>query len=104
MIRRLAYLVAGAALGGYVVHKLNRTARAWSPAGIAGRVEDQVADYRAVLREFNEDVHDAMRQREAELQARYDGGAEPPALPLDTPGRATRPRGAIDAPDTKDGR
>ncbi|MFD0774236.1 hypothetical protein ACFQZ2_09895 [Streptomonospora algeriensis] len=104
MIRRLAYLVAGAALGGYVVHKLNRTARAWSPAGIAVRVEDQVADYRAALREFNEDIHDAMRQREAELQRRYDGGSGRPALPPDLPGRATRPRGAIDAPDMKDGR
>ncbi|GAA1775797.1 MULTISPECIES: hypothetical protein [Streptomonospora] len=103
MIRRLLYLVAGAALGGYVVHKLNRTARAWSPAGIAGRVEDQVADYRAALREFNEDVHDAVRQREAELQSRYDSERGRPALPGAPPGRSTRPSGAIDAPDMKDG-
>ncbi|QBI55100.1 hypothetical protein [Streptomonospora litoralis] len=103
MIRRLLYLVAGAALGGYLVHKLNRTARAWSPAGIAGRVEDQVADYRAALREFNEDVHDAMRRREAELHRHYDGGDQP-AAPVDPPGRSTRPRGAIGAPDPKDGR
>ncbi|MUL42788.1 hypothetical protein FZ103_16705 [Streptomonospora sp. PA3] len=104
MIRRLLYLVAGAALGGYVVHKLNRTARAWSPAGIAGRVEDQVADYRAALREFNEDIHDAMRQREAELHRRYDSGRSRPALPIDQPGRSDPTRGAIDAPDPKDGR
>lgn len=104
MITRLLYLVAGAALGGYLVHKLNRTARAWGPAGIAGRVEDQVADYRAALREFNEDVHDATRQREAELQSRYDSGSYLPALPVELPGRSTRPRGALGAPDTKDGR
>jgi len=103
MIRRLFYLVAGAALGGYLVHKLNRTARAWSPAGVAGRVEDQVADYRAALREFNEDVHDAMREREAELHRRYDSGAGT-APPVEAPGRSTRPRGAIGAPDPKDGR
>ncbi|MBV2364881.1 DUF6167 family protein [Streptomonospora nanhaiensis] len=98
MIPRLFYLVAGAALGGYVVHKLNRTAQAWSPAGIADRVEDHVADYRAALREFNEDVQAAMERREAELRRQYGAGPTTPA------GRASQPRGAIGAPDQKDGR
>lgn len=74
MIGRIFYLVAGAAIGGYVVHRLNRTARAWSPGGIADRVEGHVADHRAALREFNEDVVDAMEHREAQLWRLYGDG------------------------------
>ncbi|GAB3487954.1 hypothetical protein [Nocardiopsis coralliicola] len=102
MIGRLAYLVAGAALGGYVVHKLNRTARAWSPDGIADRVEGRIDDYRSALREFTEDVHAATAQAEGDLLRRY---ARPPALP-----RHARDGhdihgvdGAADAPEKKDG-
>ncbi|MFC4562615.1 hypothetical protein ACFO4E_12185 [Nocardiopsis mangrovi] len=104
MMGRVIYLVAGAALGGYVVHRLNRTTRAWSPAGIAGRVEDHVAGYRDALREFNDDVHDAMDRREAELLRRYGGEPRSPgghALPA---GPATEPLGAHGAHDVKDGR
>jgi len=108
MIRRLAYLVAGAALGGYVVHRLNRTARAWSPDGIAGRGEGRIADYRAALREFNEDVHAATEEREAELRRLYASPRKShgrPALP--PPGGPARPviepHGAHDAPEKKDG-
>ncbi|GAB3212278.1 hypothetical protein ACQEU5_16740 [Marinactinospora thermotolerans] len=71
MIGRTFCFFAGAAVGGYLVHKLNRTVRAWSPGGIADRVEGHVADYRAALREFNEDVQDAMERHEAELRRRY---------------------------------
>ncbi|RCV47715.1 hypothetical protein [Marinitenerispora sediminis] len=93
MIGRLFSFVAGAALGGYVVHKLNRTARAWSPGGIADRVEGHVADYRAALREFNEDVQDAMEQREAELRHRYypSGPAVRAAQPKPLPAPHTKP-------------
>ncbi|WP_067974222.1 hypothetical protein [Nocardiopsis trehalosi] len=104
MMGRVLYLVAGAALGGYVVHKLNRTARAWSPAGIADRVEDHVASYRDALREFNEDVHDAMERREAELHRRYAGGRRPPGGHAIPAGPADEPHGAPGAHDVKDGR
>ncbi|MDA2814061.1 hypothetical protein O4J56_25670 [Nocardiopsis sp. RSe5-2] len=104
MTGRLIYLVAGAVLGGYVVHRLNRTARAWSPEGIADRVEDRVADYRAALREFNEDVHDAMEQREAELLRLYSAERSGPGG-LPRPVRAQiETRGANGAPEMKDGR
>lgn len=73
MIRPVIYLAAGALFGGYVVHRLNRTARAWTPSGIAGRVEGRVADYRVGLREFGEDVQDAMAEHEAELRRTYGG-------------------------------
>lgn len=82
MIGRLFYLAAGAALGGYVVHRINRTARAWSPGGIAHRVEDRVGDYRAALRDFNEDVTEAVREHEARLRARYTAIDRPPPTAL----------------------
>ncbi|MFC7331271.1 DUF6167 family protein [Marinactinospora rubrisoli] len=93
MIGRLFSFVAGAALGGYLVHKLNRTARAWSPGGIADRVESHVADYRAALREFNEDVQDAMEEHEAELRRRYHASrpAARPASPRPLPAPQTKP-------------
>ncbi|TQN31265.1 hypothetical protein FHX37_1162 [Haloactinospora alba] len=107
MLGRMFYLVAGAALGGYVVHKLNRTARVWSPAGIAGRVEDHVAEYRAALREFNEDIQDAMEHREAELHRRYSGGGTAPESSELPTGRAVNvigSHGVANAHEEKDGR
>ncbi|TDQ45382.1 DUF6167 family protein [Actinorugispora endophytica] len=80
MIGRTLYFVAGAALGGYVVHRLTRTARAWTPGGIAHRVEGHVSSYRDALRELNDDVADAVREHEAELTRRYAPETpEPPA-------------------------
>ncbi|RNL83651.1 hypothetical protein [Halostreptopolyspora alba] len=106
MISRAFCLVAGVAIGGYVVHKLNRTARAWSPGGIASRVEDRVADYRAALREFNEDVQNTMDAREAELLRRYHpaGGHEPAGRGAVMPGRAIEAHRTIESHDYKDGR
>lgn len=87
MIPRTFYFAAGVALGGYVAHRLNRTARAWTPGGIADRIEGQVASYRAALRELGEDVADAAHEHEAELRRRYAPTADaldpsaPKALP-----------------------
>ncbi|GAA3748576.1 hypothetical protein HDA32_001662 [Spinactinospora alkalitolerans] len=100
MIGRTFYFVAGAALGGYLVHKLNRTARAWSPGGIADRVEGRVADYRAALRELNEDIAGAVAEHEAELRRRHapaDSGRAPESA------RTAHAR-TIEAHDMKDGR
>lgn len=124
MIRGTLYFVAGAALGGYLVHKVNRTVRAWSPGGIAHRVEDRFTDYRAALREFNEDVGDAIAEHESELRRRFPSAAAPGAArraleggpsgaiaPGPTAGSAARGRYAPEpdvhdplATDTKDGR
>ncbi|OOC54665.1 MULTISPECIES: hypothetical protein [Nocardiopsis] len=71
MIGRLFYLAAGAALGGYAVHRVNRARRALSPGGIADRVEGQVTEYRGALRELNEDLALAVREQEEELLRRY---------------------------------
>ncbi|MEY9210947.1 hypothetical protein NI17_012795 [Thermobifida halotolerans] len=84
MIGRTVYFVAGAVVGGYVVYRVNRAARAWTPGGIADRVEKQVTSYKEALREFNEDVADAVREHEEELLRRYAADParrEPPALP-----------------------
>ena len=78
MIGRLFYLVAGAALGGYAVHRVNRARRALSPGGIAERAEAQVSQYKGALRELNEDLTDEVRAQEEELLRRY--APEPRAL------------------------
>ncbi len=106
MITRMLYLVAGAAIGGYVVHKLNRTARAWSPSGVASRVEGRVADYRAVLREFNEDVQVAMNDREAELLRHHSpaGGGGSTGRWASLHDGAVEAHRTIDAHDHKDDR
>lgn len=71
MIRRLFYLAAGAAVGGYVVHRVGRARRALTPDGIAHRVEGHVTEYRGALRELNEDLASAVREQEDELMRRY---------------------------------
>jgi hypothetical protein len=71
VIGRLFYLAAGAALGGYAVHRVHRARRALTPGGIAERVEGQVSEYRGALREFNEDLAEAVREQEEELLRRY---------------------------------
>ncbi|MFE1170583.1 hypothetical protein [Nocardiopsis sp. NPDC058789] len=91
MIGRLVYLAAGAAIGGYVVHRVNRARRSLTPGGIADRVEGRVSEYRGALQELNEDLAEAVREEEAELLRRY--APEPRALrsaDAAPPGRAER--------------
>ncbi|NKY98708.1 hypothetical protein [Nocardiopsis alborubida] len=71
MIGRLFYLAAGAAIGGYAVHRVHRARRALTPDGIAERVEGRVDEYRGALRELNEDLAEAVREQEEELLRRY---------------------------------
>ncbi|WP_017614395.1 hypothetical protein [Nocardiopsis salina] len=71
MMRRLFYLAAGAAVGGYVVHRVERARRALTPGGIAQRLEGHVTEYRGALRELNEDLAGAVRDQEEELLRRY---------------------------------
>lgn len=74
MIGRLFYLAAGAALGGYVVHRVNRARNALTPGGIADRVEGRVNEYREALQELNEDLTEAVRQQEEQMLRRYTSG------------------------------
>ena len=83
MIGRLFYLAAGAVVGGYVVHRVNRARRAMTPGGIADRMETRVGEYRGALRELNEDLAEAVREEEAELLRHYAPTRR--ALPGDDP-------------------
>lgn len=85
MSGRLFYLVAGAAIGGYVVHRVNRARRAMTPGGIADRVEGRLTAYRGALRELNEDVAGAVREQEAELLRQHGRGRR--EADSDQPGR-----------------
>ncbi|MFI6579041.1 hypothetical protein ACIBFB_24910 [Nocardiopsis sp. NPDC050513] len=91
MIGRLFYLAAGAALGGYVVHRVNRARRALTPGGLAERVEGRVSEYKGALRELNEDLAEEVRAQESELLARYAPRRGRAALtaPRDVPERLT---------------
>ncbi|MBR8741922.1 hypothetical protein [Nocardiopsis sp. MG754419] len=80
MIGRLFYLAAGAAVGGYVVHRVHRARQAWTPGGIADRVEYRVGAYKGALRELNEDLAEAVREEEAELLRHYAPTYRTPAV------------------------
>lgn len=71
MIGRLFYVAAGAVVGGYVVHRVNRARNALTPGGIADRVENRVGQYKGALRELNDDLAEAVREEEAELLRHY---------------------------------
>lgn len=71
MIGRLFYVAAGAVVGGYVVHRVNRARNALTPGGIADRVENRVGEYKGALRELNDDLAEAVRAEEAELLRHY---------------------------------
>lgn len=70
-MRRIVYLVLGALLGGYAVHRVHRSARALRPGGIAARVQGRVSEYADGVRELGADVQAAAADREAELRDRY---------------------------------
>ncbi|MDS1271371.1 hypothetical protein RIF23_13795 [Lipingzhangella sp. LS1_29] len=101
MIRRLFYFLTGLAVGAYAVHRLNRTARAWSPEQIAGRIERRMAGYRSAVRELGADVHSAMEHREAELQEQH--GLAPTSTPGDVPRRGWADGREGGAPGTPEG-
>jgi hypothetical protein len=85
VIGRLFYLAAGAALGGYVVHRVNRARNALTPGGIADRVEGRVNEYRGALQELNEDLAEAVRREEEQMLRRYAPGRRSLRSAGDTP-------------------
>jgi hypothetical protein len=66
-VRRLFWLALGATLGVLIVRKLTRTAQALTPSGIAGSLSDSLASLTEYVRDFADDVREAMHDREAEL-------------------------------------
>ncbi len=63
-VRRLFWVAVGAAAGVYVVHKVTRAARAFSPDGVSG----SAASLADGLRELAAAVREGMAEREQELR------------------------------------
>lgn len=63
-MKRLFYLTVGVAAGAYAMYRLNRTAQAWTPTGIA----DGAAGVGASLQEIASEVRATATEREAELR------------------------------------
>ncbi len=67
-MRRLFWIALGATLGVLVVHKVTKTARAYSPEGMAQGLSGGLSDLGEGLREMAETVREGMAQRESELR------------------------------------
>jgi len=67
-MRRLFWIALGATLGVLVVHKVTKTARAYSPEGMAQGLSGSLSDLGEGLREMAETVREGMAQRESELR------------------------------------
>lgn len=78
-MRRLFWVALGASLGALVVHKVAKTAQAYSPTGIAQGLSGGVSDLVEGLRELAVAVREGMAEREAEL--RYALGVDTATMP-----------------------
>jgi hypothetical protein len=67
-MRRLFWLAMGATLGVLIFRKLSRAAGKLTPQGMAGSIGAGMAELAEAVRDFAEDVRDAMSSRESELR------------------------------------
>ena len=76
-MRKLFWLALGASLGVLIFRKLSRAAERLTPQGIAASVGAGLSDLAAALRDFADDVREAMSSQEAALRAAagLDAGA-----------------------------
>ncbi|PRX96026.1 DUF6167 family protein [Allonocardiopsis opalescens] len=104
MIRRLFWMLVGSALTLFALRKLSRASHAFTPEGIAERVEGRVSELEAGARAFAAEVRDASRGREAELRAAMAAAARPRRAT--GPVRASTDQGTnpTNRHDNKDGR
>jgi hypothetical protein len=68
-MRRLFWLVMGVTIGALIVRKLSKAAERLTPRGMADGIGAGLRELADAIRDFNEDVRAAMREREAELRA-----------------------------------
>ncbi len=68
-MRRLLWLGIGLAVGGLVFRAASRKARALTPQGIAGSVQQSAVGALGSVRTFIDDVREGMAEREAEIHA-----------------------------------
>jgi len=73
-VRRLFWLGIGLAVGGLVVRKVSKAARAYSPSGLAAGARNSAAGALDSVRDFFADVREGMAEREAELHAAFAQG------------------------------
>jgi hypothetical protein len=96
MMKRLLWLGVGLAVGALAVRMVTKKAQAYAPRRIAAGVRDSGRNALDSLRDFVDDVRDAMHEREQELEAVLaDGrgleelpagsGPHPPDRPAEDP-------------------
>lgn len=73
-MRRLFWLGIGLAVGGLVVRKVSRAARAYTPGGLAAGARNSVGGALDSVRDFIADVREGMAEREADLHAAFAQG------------------------------
>ena len=95
-MRRLFWIALGATLGVLVVHKVTKTARAYSPEGMAQGLSGGLSDLGEGLREMAETVREGMAQRESELRLAL--GIDTGTLPDGREMSAERARALIEDP------
>lgn len=67
-MKRLFWVALGATVGALVVHKVTKTAQAYSPSGVAKGLSGGLSDLGEGLREMAEAVREGMAERETELR------------------------------------
>lgn len=68
-MRRLFWLVMGVTIGALVVRKLSKAAERLTPRGMAQGIGAGLHELADAIRDFSEDVRDAMHEREVQLRA-----------------------------------
>lgn len=67
-MRRLFWLAMGVTIGALVVRKLSRAVEKLTPRGMATGIGQGLADLAEAIRDFADDVRDAMHEREDQLR------------------------------------
>ena len=95
-MRRLFWVALGATLGVLVVHKIAKTAQAYSPSGMAKGLSMGLSDLGEGLRDMAEVVREGMAERETEL--RHALGIDTGTLPDGREMSAEQARALIEDP------
>lgn len=67
-MKRLFWLAMGITIGALIVRKLSRAAEKLTPGGMANGLAGALSELADAIRDFAEDVRDAMHAREAQLR------------------------------------
>ena len=73
-MKRLLWLGIGLAVGVIVVRKATRTAKQFTPGGIASSLSESAGGLVGSVRSFVEDVRDGMAERERDIHAAFAEG------------------------------